>query len=191
MTTAIKGAGKGSSIGVFIRNISHINVAYQRIAACRLCCHSCGEYNHIRSRSDQHGIEVNIDTGVQGSASAGKGQCNSLFTFQCLNSCTIQRYHAVSIACRGKGGAVYRCAGQAITSQCAAVVAQIDGKGCICAVNASLKAVADHQSFLARCIGFSGIKVICGIGQHRLQCITAGVLTVHTGDVVHGAVAYT
>ena len=191
MALAVESTGEGIGAGVFKAYACHINVVNQHIVACGLCCHSCGEYSQICSRSDQHGIKVDIDACIQCLASGGKGQSNRLLTFQCLNSCTVQRYYAVSIACRGKGGAVYRCAGQAVASQCAAVVAQIDGKVSICAVSAGLKAVADHQSFLARYIAFRCIEVIRSIGKHSLQRVAAGVLTVHTGDVVHGAVADT
>ena len=157
-----------------------------------VCLHDCRECLQIFSSADRHRVKLHIHRNIDRFLTIAKGQVQGLLAAECLNRCTIQSYHTVSIACRSKGSAVYRSAGQGVALQCAVVVAQVDGEVLPCAVSAHCKGIANHEVFLcAVCIAFSGIKVICCIGQHIFQCVAAGVLTVHTGDVVHRAIADT
>ena len=189
---SVKGAGEGYGCIVGVCNAVHINVIDQHITTGGIFLHNCRECLQIFSSADCHRIKFHIHGNIHRLLAIAEGQVQGLLTAERLNRCTVQSYHTVSIACRSKGSAVYRSAGQGIALQCAVVVAQVDGEVLPCAVSAHCKGIANHKVFLcAVYIVFSGIKVICGIGQHCLQCIAAGVLAVHTGDVVHGAVADT
>ena len=189
---AVKGAGEGYGCIVGVCNILHINIIGQDIVTGGVCLHDSRECLQIFSSADRHRVKLHIHGNIDRFLTIAKGQVQGLLTAECLNRCTIQSYHTVRIACRSKGSAVYRSAGQGIAFQCAVVVAQVDGEVLPCAVSTHCKGITNHEVFLcAVYIAFSGIKVICCIGQHIFQCGAAGILAIHTGDVVHRAVADT
>ena len=128
----VKGTGEGGGIGVFIRNASHINIAYQHKTAGRIACHHSGESSQLGGCA--HGVGANCQGQIHRQLAAFTFQLyidSHGFTLSKAQAAAAQSQDAV---CKGAGHCSAAYGGR---SQCAAdvIIGQIhyDVAGILCA----------------------------------------------------------